>query len=88
MEAFHARYAEISAQLTAELEAIMYGATPDPTLLSRRWMARTDARNYLVVGDPAVRLPLADTIEGQAIRPTLAELEAMRADKDGQASTL
>lgn len=47
-----------SLTLTEELEAISYGATPDPTLLSRLWMARNDARNYALLGDPAVKLAI------------------------------
>ncbi|NNJ10155.1 C1 family peptidase [Chloroflexales bacterium ZM16-3] len=47
-----------SMTLTEELEAITYGATPDPTLLSRLWMARNDARNYALLGDPAVKLAM------------------------------
>jgi hypothetical protein len=47
-----------SMTLTEELEAISYGATPDPALLSRLWMARNDARNYALLGDPAVKLAM------------------------------
>ncbi|MEI7771391.1 MAG: C1 family peptidase [Chloroflexales bacterium] len=47
-----------SMTLTEELEAITYGATPDPSLLSRLWMARNDARNYALLGDPAVKLAI------------------------------
>jgi len=47
-----------SMTLTEELEAITYGATPDPALLSRLWMARNDARNYALLGDPAVKLAI------------------------------
>lgn len=48
-----------SLSLTAELEAIEFGANVDPVLLSRYWMARNDARNYALLGDPAVKLPFA-----------------------------
>lgn len=43
--------------LTEELEEIKFGKVPDPTELSAMWMARNDARNYALLGDPAVRLP-------------------------------
>ncbi|WP_129632622.1 C1 family peptidase [Candidatus Oscillochloris fontis] len=47
-----------SMTLTEELEAITYGATVEPSVLSRLWMARNDARNYALLGDPAVKLAL------------------------------
>ncbi|NTW01455.1 MAG: hypothetical protein HGA19_09110 [Oscillochloris sp.] len=47
-----------SLTLTKELEEMAYGATANPLLLSRLWMARNDARNYLLLGDPAVKLTI------------------------------
>ncbi len=49
---------ERSLTLAEELVAITYGATPDPSLLSRLWIARNDARNYALLGDPAVKLAI------------------------------
>jgi len=40
-----------------ELENIRFGKRVDSLQLSRLWMARNDARNYALLGDPAVRLP-------------------------------
>lgn len=40
-----------------ELEDLNFGKQIDPQLLARLWMARNDARNYALLGDPAVRLP-------------------------------
>ena len=47
-----------SLTLTQEIEENMYGASIDPQKLSRLWMSRNDARNYVLLGDPAVRLAL------------------------------
>jgi hypothetical protein len=43
--------------LTEELENIKFGKIVDPLELSKLWMARNDARNYALLGDPAARLP-------------------------------
>ena len=55
---FNRRWSVLSAELSMlveEQEAM--GTTEDiVTKLSNRWVARDDARNYLVLGDPAVRL--------------------------------
>ena len=47
-----------SLTLTQEIEENILGAKIDPQKLSRLWMSRNDARNYVLLGDPAVRLAI------------------------------
>jgi len=56
MEPFGIRYADISTELNALLEEINQGGAVDDTQLAEAWMHSHDARNYIVLGDPAVRL--------------------------------
>jgi len=56
MEPFGERYAELSSDLSEELEVTRYGGTVDDDVVARLWSGRNDSRNYAVVGDPAVRL--------------------------------
>ncbi|MGD9147500.1 MAG: hypothetical protein PVI80_18170, partial [Anaerolineae bacterium] len=58
MEFFNGRYAALSTELTAAIQKAERWDTPlDPYELAQMWTANNDARGYIVVGDPAVRLP-------------------------------
>ena len=56
---FNERFAELSTMLSTQIEDIKFGAEPDERALAGLWTANNDARSYIIVGDPAVRLPLA-----------------------------
>ena len=52
MEPFNRRFAVIGARLMGEIQE----RGPRPELKLKYWMGFNDARNYLVLGDPAVRI--------------------------------
>lgn len=56
MEYFNQKYAELFTDLAEEREEARWGARPDFLGISDLWIAAQDARSYVVLGDPAVRL--------------------------------
>jgi hypothetical protein len=56
MEPFGQRYAELASDLSAGLEEARQGTPEDELQLAELWINSHDARNYIVLGDPAVRL--------------------------------
>lgn len=56
MEYFGQRYAEIAAELSLRLEPVAGAEVDDGLNFVKLWLANNDARSYVVLGDPAVRL--------------------------------
>jgi hypothetical protein len=60
MEYFDDRYATLSTELGDLLDnARKYGAEIDDLIVAGLWTENNDARSYIVLGDPAVRIPAA-----------------------------
>jgi len=54
------RWAGLSIELAEDLQKMLNGLPVDPDQAKSKWIARDDARNYIVIGDPAVRLRVED----------------------------
>lgn len=52
-------YAEVAVALSEDLENVRFGAVVDPRDLVSLWALSNDASNLCIIGDPAVRLPVA-----------------------------
>jgi hypothetical protein len=62
-EGLNNRYASLATDLTQQLEAVEFDDPYDPYEVAMNWTSHNDARGYVVLGDPAVRLPLAKSTE-------------------------
>ncbi|MGA7729844.1 MAG: hypothetical protein WCD37_01085 [Chloroflexia bacterium] len=71
MEHFNDRYAALSTNLRYILGQIKLGVVADDANLSNIWTANNDARSYVILGDPAARLPLPKKDQEAANPPSL-----------------
>lgn len=78
MDYINVRCASMSSQLADELYKVqVYHKDPDKPKISRLWTANNDARNYVIVGDPAVCLPVGPEGEDPvAERPVMDHVPA------------
>jgi hypothetical protein len=61
---FNIRWAALSTDLSESLQDRARGEQVPDAALANRWIARDDARNYTVLGDPAARLRVEDMPAG------------------------
>jgi hypothetical protein len=73
LEFFNSRYAEISTDLTTEIDETTED-TQNEVKLAGLWTANKDARNYMIIGDPAVKLVTADVPSLDSERAKVSEL--------------
>lgn len=63
LEYFNARYAQLGADMSSTLESLDFASGDEARTIkadvARKWTAHNDARDYVVTGDPAVRLRFA-----------------------------
>ena len=63
MEYFNVRYAEMAADLTSVMQH--RGGDSRDGEVARMWLHNNDARNYAIIGDPAVRLNVEGSSTGR-----------------------
>jgi hypothetical protein len=61
-KAFGQKYADLSTDLLSLVEDLEEtGLWPEPVNFADLWICRNDAQNYVIIGDPAVRLRFASS---------------------------
>ena len=87
VEPFNERYAEMASDLSVELEDVDAGAPPNVRKLATMWTSSNDARGWAVIGDPAVKLMVAEAgAAATAERPTISAVTPKK-PASGESST-
>lgn len=73
---FNERHAEASVQLAALFKKQRQKELVSPVQLTRLWTINNDARDYIILGDPAVRLCVPETAE-EMIKSSMIELKSV-----------
>lgn len=69
VEYFNNRYAELAADLNNEIDRMKWSNHLEAFELARMWTENNDARNYVILGDPAVRLAVQPELPSHTAAP-------------------
>ncbi len=76
-ENLNMKYADLATELVNDLEELEWDENYiNPYDLAQKWTAHNDARNYVIIGDPAARIPFARPDETPLKRPDLGVISA------------
>jgi hypothetical protein len=87
MEPFRQRHAFFATEIASVLASVTTGNTGRLSALQNQIRAMTDLRNFIVLGDPAVRLPVRKDLSS-SIRPRLSAVAEPVQEPEPRASLL